>query len=968
MQIYFYDGWKFNESPIDFTGDSFGAGVVSMRTYDNIINGTTTIGENLEPKELHDLDLFLLLVIANRDSFDPTWNVYTPIYAMKNDSSRLKSSISKWCNDAFNRLENFNVDEADEVLKSALELTDPSSERANFMGKVFISNSSIGTITAKQLKGTRVAFNNETAQRVNSLADRIAKLTAAVQHVNNKIKFTKATQRTRRQTPMLIKTLIVNGPIRVETLNGRPVADLVYKANRRNQRMTNVVAKEVLIMKELFVNQKIDGIELAEDNVIMNRDQVLRPMTVESINVKSIADIATVNSVPIAEFFTLLRRKVDRKIPNMIQELNVDSLSIGRFLNDRNFTGIAINSLKTSGDQIFTAPINIGQLKANNIMFQKVLRDQRISNISLTTFIDINDTRQNIEINQDIRFGDVFINRLFVKERINNVNISRGQLQVMRTRGPERQIVTGEKFFDQVNLLSPIVLQGKIESKTLQKMNPIITIDEELTLQGDYKITGPVSIRRSMRATDDITTSNQKLSLKNLVENGLNLFTTNASNNKFVFQNVLQVKRNLEVFSVNQKLVKNFLKVDFPELQTVAGLTTFKKGLLVHGGTVQADFINGIDINELNKTVLKRFSPVTQFIDGNVEIANLQTPQLLSASATINGKNIRKVLNGADEEQIVDKITLSHSKVKSLNIENMHQQPGGKIFGTNVDLLIDDTVLIDSSIDSSAVSSKSFTDLTVEHLTFSQENEWKSIIRNYENSIVQDINVTGSMVFSNEMRVGNLVVTGTINNVKHEDMIGNWLLVEGDQIFSAPQTFASLSIDNNLFVPSETINSVNITKMIDESFWIDEPIYVKNLEIEGEMLVWGKFLTPTVNGMNLEGKLMLNNTNEHQTVKAIVLERDIAVEFINFTHLNGVDCKRLISTLAGDNGTANLQIRGNAQFNYPPDIVYLNNQNLEKLYGSIWIADTDVELTGDDIQFLGGVKSDGIFYADVSSV
>lgn len=47
VQIYFYDGWKFQESPIDFTGDAFGAGVVSIRAYDNIINDTTTIGRKI---------------------------------------------------------------------------------------------------------------------------------------------------------------------------------------------------------------------------------------------------------------------------------------------------------------------------------------------------------------------------------------------------------------------------------------------------------------------------------------------------------------------------------------------------------------------------------------------------------------------------------------------------------------------------------------------------------------------------------------------------------------------------------------------------------------------------------------------------------------------------------------------------------------------------------------------------------
>lgn len=45
VQIYFYDGWKFQESPIDFTGDAFGSGVVNMRAYDDIINSTKTIGE-----------------------------------------------------------------------------------------------------------------------------------------------------------------------------------------------------------------------------------------------------------------------------------------------------------------------------------------------------------------------------------------------------------------------------------------------------------------------------------------------------------------------------------------------------------------------------------------------------------------------------------------------------------------------------------------------------------------------------------------------------------------------------------------------------------------------------------------------------------------------------------------------------------------------------------------------------------
>lgn len=45
VQLFSYDGWKFLESPVDFTGDAFNEGVTSIRSYDNILSDTTTIGE-----------------------------------------------------------------------------------------------------------------------------------------------------------------------------------------------------------------------------------------------------------------------------------------------------------------------------------------------------------------------------------------------------------------------------------------------------------------------------------------------------------------------------------------------------------------------------------------------------------------------------------------------------------------------------------------------------------------------------------------------------------------------------------------------------------------------------------------------------------------------------------------------------------------------------------------------------------
>lgn len=884
---------------------------------------------------------------------------------MKNDSSKLKSNIAKWCADAFDRMEHFNVSETEEVLKSAVSLVDPSIDHANFLGKVFIKNSSIGVVKTKELKGTRVSFNNETAERVNSLFDRLNQLSSAVQHVNNKIRFTKATQRTRRQAPVLIKTLIVDGPLNIESINGRPVADLVYKSNRRNTRLRDIIAREILISKQLFVNGKVDGIELIDNNVILNTtSQVLRPMSIEKLSTNNI-DTAIVNGLPFPEFFALLKQKIDKKIPTSINELNVETLSLGRFLNQRNFTAIAINSLKTSGNQFINSFKTIGTLKANRVMFQKVLRDQTISDVPLALLIDVTDVRQRLELDRDIRFtNELSIDRLYVNERIGNVTVKDGQVQVLRKQGVTHQVVTGEKFFDKVNLLSPIVLQGKIESESLQKMNPIITINKDVVLQGDYRINGPVTIRRIIKATDDITSANPKLGLKNLLSNGLNLFTTNVTSSNLVFQGIVEVGRNLEAFSLNQKPVANFVKANFPDQQIIHGLITFNNGLMVHDGTVQADSINDVEINQLNRTILKRFSSVTQFIDGNVELISLQTPQLVSSDVTLNDKNIDLILN-TNKQQSLEQVTMAQAKVVNMKATNVKQEIGGKVFGADLNFLIDDAVTKESSADGSTIAEKHFTDLNVNHLEFSKLNEWKSIITNYENSVAQDVNVTGPFVFNSDMKVESLVFTGTINDVSYQDMTNNWLQVEGEQVFTAPQIVKSMNVDSNLLLLKETINGVNVATMVNNSIWIDSPINLEEVEIDGEATVWGETMTPTVNGISLEGKILLNNTNDQQTIPKLVLDKQLVAEYINFTVLNGIDCLKLTKAFVGDSETTNLRVHGNARFNFQPEIHSLNYVELKELHGSIWLTNRDVVLTGDDIQFLGSVTSNGAFSTDV---
>lgn len=171
--------------------------------------------------------------------------------------------------------------------------------------------------------------------------------------------------------------------------------------------------------------------------------------------------------------------------------------------------------------------------------------------------------------------------------------------------------MTGEKIFENVNLKEPIVLRGKIESKSLERMNPVITIDKNLVLQGDFVIKGPVTVERLMNVTGDVTSKNPQLTLAKLATNGLHLANSNSAQSKMIFKDLLQVRENF--------------KLDVNQEQVVKGRKIFKKNLLVKG-KIEADLVNDVDLKRLDETVLKKIGNGTQFIDGNIQLANLQHP------------------------------------------------------------------------------------------------------------------------------------------------------------------------------------------------------------------------------------------------------------------------------------------------------------------------------------------------------
>lgn len=543
----------------------------------------------------------------------------------RTDSTQLKENILDWCHETFSKLDEFNVNESDEMLKSALSMIDDSNDRASFTGKVIIEGSKVDSVHTAHLNRKKSIFNETSVEKIKELAQRANKLERNVRKLREKVNFTKLTGRMRRQVIVddgpLVDTLVITKHLNIEQINGKSVRDIVYKQNRRNSAMRKVIANEIAVKQELLVRNTIDGIEMSQNNILINgMDQNLNDVSLENINIKAL-DTLQVNDNAYDNFLMLLRRKVDRKIPNMIHQLNVDFLNVKEMLNGYNITDIFINSLKTVGYQSINSNMNIQNLYTNGIMFDRSM--EVVSTVPVSHLVNIKDNKL-VEIVQDIQFEKgVVANELYVEERINNINIRNMDLMVMRKRGLAEQIVTGEKTFRVVNLIEPIKLNGRIKSETLEKMNPVATIEKNLVLQGDFVIKGPVTISRNLNVSENILTSDNEHSLRKLVEKGLNLYTTTTSNNKFSFKDMVKVHNSFNAHSVNGKLVDTFVKSNFEGEQVIEGTKVFPNSLFVAQGTVQADTINDVDLRRLNQTTLKKNERVSQFVDGNIEFQNV---------------------------------------------------------------------------------------------------------------------------------------------------------------------------------------------------------------------------------------------------------------------------------------------------------------------------------------------------------
>lgn len=133
-------------------------------------------------------------------------------------------------------------------------------------------------------------------------------------------------------------------------------------------------------------------------------------------------------------------------------------------------------------------------------------------------------------------------------------------------------------------------------------MKSFVTIDSNLELEGDKRITGDVMVEEIIR-TDNVVSLEQLSSLRRVQSEALRLTDVEIPNRMGFFQHLnvddvfVQRINNIDA----RLLVVNGAK----QRQIVRGWKKFRGDLEITGDT-KVDKINGIDMEELEKNVLKK--------------------------------------------------------------------------------------------------------------------------------------------------------------------------------------------------------------------------------------------------------------------------------------------------------------------------------------------------------------------------
>lgn len=374
------------------------------------------------------------------------------------------------------------------------------------------------------------------------------------------------------------------------------------------------VIDELIIADTVNVLHTLNGHRI-EDLVFIEKDLNLEALSVDQL----VVDDATIFSEIQAKLAPLTSSRGRRSVGSDVSSpLRINQLFVSGRLNGLDFSDLQENVLRTNAvEQQLNANTRIDVATANVVR----VRSNTISNQNLADLVSIRVNSTLIE--QDIQFTQpIIINELNIMNRFNHMQVTNNRLDALFRRAKGVQVITGKKVFESVALLEPIFQQGKIDvrSPIMAQIKPMVNVDQDIVLTGDYSISGNVTIENLLAASNLFGRSG-RYSAKQLQTDALRI-DESVVNVAVEFVQPIRVENVLGVTRINDVPISTLIKRNIDDIQTITGRKVFSGDLYVENGLCDAYIINGIDLMVLNRTVLKK-NAENQIVSGTIHFGRI---------------------------------------------------------------------------------------------------------------------------------------------------------------------------------------------------------------------------------------------------------------------------------------------------------------------------------------------------------
>lgn len=317
------------------------------------------------------------------------------------------------------------------------------------------------------------------------------------------------------------------------------------------------------------------------------------------------------------------KRQSTDTVPEEFEPFALNDVVLNGKLNGlRSFEYLYENALRKNAD---TQQINGDTIFGSmNVTSMLNIKNNEISNVHLNRIVNIRG--EHALIYPSIHFTQkLVVDKLEVLERLMQILIRDKKMDILFRRSGKRvQLITGQKTFQSVLLREPINLQGRINvsSPIFSRIKPITTIDEDIFLDGDFTISGNATVQNILKSGNMFGPS-LHFNVQQLEIDGLRIDDQNIDTS-IEFLQPIQTEniQSTPLTRLNGISIDNFIKRDAQATQSIFARKTFTNGLAIENGVSEITEINGINLQALNETMLKK-SAKNQTIIGTIQVKRI---------------------------------------------------------------------------------------------------------------------------------------------------------------------------------------------------------------------------------------------------------------------------------------------------------------------------------------------------------